>query len=415
MDREVVVTGMGVISSIGDTIDEFKEGLYEGRSGIKWTDEEILRVAAKIDQFSLDTFMKNRMIDIYDADRILKLTRRMPMYVQASTAAVLDACKQAGLEKGKFNPDHVGIIAAGSNLNQKYVFDTAIKFINSNNFVNPTYALKFFDTNLIGVLSEILSITGEGMTVGGASASGNMAIINAYRMIRAGICDICIVVGPPFEYSPMEIQAFMNLGAIGICNFKEPHEVSRPFDKGHIGFVPGQSASCIILESDKSAKERSVEVLAEIKSGSIILDGNHLSNASQSGEERAMEKAIKEAGINKSDIDYINAHGTSTPSGDETEANAIASVFGEMTNNIWVNSTKSLIGHCMYSAGIVEAIACILQMKYQFVHPNINLKEPVRWDIKFSGNTSQKADICYALSNSMAFGGINTSIVLCKR
>lgn len=412
MENKVVITGMGIVSSIGKNMNEFLKSLHDGHSGLKWTGENLLKVAGTISNFSLNTQLKNMNIDDIYIKKIIKIAGRMPMYVQFSIVAVLEAWKNAGFLEDKLNTKDIAIIVAGNNLGQKYIYDTIVKYNKLNNFVNPTYAFQFLDTNIIGVLSEILSINAEGMTIGGSSASGNMAIINAFRMIKAGAYDKCVIVGPVFEYSPIELQAFSNIGVIGVYDFEQPYEASRPFDKGHRGFVPGQAAGCIILESEKSANIRGAKILAEIKGGAIVLDANHLPSASQSGEEKAMMKAIKESGINKEEINYINAHGTSTPSGDKIEADAIANLFG---NNVLVNSTKSLTGHCMYSAAIIEAIACVLQMKYKFVHMNKNLKNAIREDINFAYNMIENIDIHYALSNSIAFGGINTSIVLYKR
>lgn len=416
--NNVVVTGMGVVSSIGGNINDFCRSLYNGISGLEKTGEEFgagnsLKVSATIKDFSFEKSLEQVAWSGLDKAKIMKSIRRMPMAVQTSVLATLQAWKQSCIPNAECNFYKTAIIVAGSNLSQNYIFETAEKFIKSPGFVNPTYAIRFFDTNFVGVISEVLGITGEGITVGGASASGNSALIQAHRMVKYGMSDICLCIGPMFEYSAMEIQAFSNLGAIGDYEcFKNPKEACRPFDMRHKGFVPGQASGCLIFESEANANKRGASVLAKMLGGAIVLDANHLSNADIHGESQAMLKALAEAGISIEYIDYINAHGTSTPSGDEVEADAITEVFGEQVNRIWINSTKCLTGHCIYSAGIIEAISCILQMQNNFIHGNINLLEPIRPNLKFVGKEVQKETIHYAMSNSFGFGGINTSIIL---
>ena len=245
--------------------------------------------------------------------------------------------------------------------------------------------------------------------------SFNVGIIKGYQSVKSGIADICLVSGIVADLSPMDIQGFYNMGAMGGRGFYgQPELACRPFDTQHEGFIYGQAGACIILESLQHARKREQTVLAEIKGTAINLDANSSSNPNCEGEEKAMRKAINQSGLSIFNIDYINTHGTSSPLGDRTEAEAIINFLGSNVNNVYVNATKGLTGHCLYSAGIVEMIATVLQIKEGFFHPNINLLEPIRREIKFCKDRSEDGIINAAISNSFGFGGINTSIVICK-
>lgn len=416
--NSVVVTGMGILSSIGNGISEFQTSIMHGRSGIRHVKEfqgnsELPFTAALIKEYSLIDSIEQFDFNINEQKRIIKLLRRMPMALQTTVISVLQAWKQSGYLTKCSKDKRISIIVAGSNLSQNYMYETVKEYINLDRRVNPSYAINHFDTNYIGFISEILGIQGEGMTIGGASASGNVAILQAYRMIHYDMADLCICVGPQYDISPVEIQSYINLGAIGnYASFKNPKEASRPFDKDSCGFVPGASSACLIMESEQSARKRRARIYGEVMGGAMVLDANHLANANINGEISVMKKALREVKLEKEQIDYLNAHGTSTPSGDIAEAEAIYCTYLEHSKKIRVNSTKCLVGHCMYSAGIVEAITTILQINHNFVHPNINLYNPIRDDLQFVGKEKENIKINYAMSNSFGFSGINTSIIL---
>ena len=410
-DRAVVVTGMGILSSIGENITEFDESLFYQKSGLININNKFLSVAGLIKEFD---FAKASILEEVPKDlrdKTVRIVRRMPVAVQTTAIAVLQAWNQARLSK--VNGEEISIITAGSNLSQGYMFENFSKYVVAPEYISPLYAMQHFDTNYNGVISEILDIHGEGMTVGGASASGNVCLIQGLRMIKYGVTDVCICVAPMYDFSPVELSAFSNLQVFGnYSSFKDATEASRPFDQNHKGFVPGQASACIILETKEHAEKRGQEILAELVSGAIVLDGNRLANANENGELRTMQRALQFGGLELSEIDYINAHGTSTPNGDKIEANAIARLLKEHKEQVWINSTKSLTGHCMYSAGITEAIACICQIKGNYVHGTRNLENPITTQLKFVKETIKEQSIRCAISNSFGFGGINSSIVL---
>jgi malonyl-ACP decarboxylase len=424
MEERVVTTGMGAISSVGKNTNEFTDSLKAGRSGISRIRNSFdppisVSIAAEIHDFSIDSYLAGYAefsgIPPGFTHKVKQCARRSPYAVQCSIAAAAEAWHHAQLFQNPLAPERVGIIIAGNNLTEQYQYSLYEKFKQAPEYLSPTYALHYLDSDQVGTLSEIFEIRGEGFTVGGASASGNLGILKGYQLIQLGLVDVCMVIGPMAHLSPMELQGFYNIGAMGgkrFCN--KPEKACRPFDMEHEGFIYGQASGCLILESLKSATTRGVAKLAEITGGALVLDGNHLSNPNEAGEIRAMEKALNLAQIDVTDVDYINTHGTSSPIGDETELKAIRKVFKEKTSDIWINATKAFTGHCLYSAGVIEAIATIIQMNEGFVHPNINLDNPIEYDFKFCGKELTQADIRIALSNSFGFGGINSSLVLQK-
>lgn len=269
------------------------------------------------------------------------------------------------------------------------------------------------DTSHTGAISEFLELHGPTFTIGGASASGNCAILKAAEMIQLGIVDACLCVGAMTEFSPLEFQAFQTLGAYGGKSFKgQPEKASRPFDMAHEGFVLGQASACIMLEGLDNADNRKAVVKAHLVGGAQLSDGTIMSDPSLEGEIAAMKQALESAGIVASDLDYINAHGTSTPLGDEVELEAIREVMEDEWRKPWINSTKSITGHCMFAAGVVEAVATVIQLEKGFVHPNCNLENPCKALYHFVGKNAENTFIQYALSNSYGFTGINTSILL---
>ncbi|NKB23932.1 MAG: poly(3-hydroxyalkanoate) depolymerase [Kiritimatiellae bacterium] len=415
MYSNVVITGIGISTSIGRGIEQFTDALQKGVSGITRDDEDGLGIAGRIQSFDYE----DRLAGLNLPDAILlrsrKAGRRAPRSAQVSIITALEAWMQAFSGKEGYPSEEIDVIVAGHNIGQQYQYRMAEKFKEHPEYIPANYALHFMDTDHVGILSETLGIQGEGFTVGGASASGNVGIFQAYRHIKYGLCKACVVVGAMADLSPVELQAFRQTGALGGKRFAaEPEKACRPFDADREGFIYGQGSACLILESAKSAQERGIDVWGEIAGGAVCLDGNRLSNPSVSGEARAMKKALEEAGSRPENVEYVNAHATSSVIGDEVEVQALKEIFGSHAANVWVNATKSLTGHCLYAAGVVEAVATLIQMKNGFLHPNLNLKKTIDDECRFAGLTS-RAEICHlVLTNAFGFGGINTSIVIKK-
>ncbi|RPI70735.1 MAG: beta-ketoacyl-ACP synthase, partial [Desulfobacteraceae bacterium] len=254
----IAVTGMGIVSSIGNNVKDFSESLRMGRSGIGFlktkTDPPIsIAIGAEIAGFSFEALLREYETGGLAGDMIRKArigAGRSPLGVQAAVIVAIEAWKSARLHDVPLNPDRVGVIVGGSNLTQDYTSGLYPKFQQSPEYLNPRYPLHYLDTDHVGTLSEIFQIRGEGFTVGGASASGNTAIIKGCQSIRSGIADICLVVGALADLSPLELQGYYNLGAMGGKKFRDqPQKACRPFDREHEGFIYGQASACLVLES----------------------------------------------------------------------------------------------------------------------------------------------------------------------
>lgn len=418
----VAITGMGIISALGQGVSVFTEALYQGKCGIKQFQPDTpvatpsITVAARLTDFDFaSALQKFTVLPQEFMQKIHKMARRAPISIHAAIIAGLEAWQQAQLMEHDLDASRIGLIIAGNNIAQNYHYDAQAIYNAEPLYLSPSYALHFMDTDHVGMLSEILGIHGEGFTVGGASASSNIAIMQACRMIQSDAADVCVVVGALADLSPVELQGFYNIGALGGHSFAaQPEKACRPFDQQHEGFIYGQASGCLILESQASALERKVEIIGEIRGGAVLLDGNHLADPNQKNETKVMHQALAAANMQIADIDYINAHGTSSPLGDEVELAAIREVCGDAITNVWINSTKSITGHCLWSAGIVEIIATFIQMHENFLHPNLNLENPIDAACHLVGQQATPAVINTALSNAFGFGGINTSIVLTK-
>ncbi|MEY4483322.1 MAG: hypothetical protein RL693_774 [Verrucomicrobiota bacterium] len=413
MFDDVLVTGIGVLTSAGKGVQAFTDALNHGRVGITSCTDDGLGIAGRLKAFSFEETVASLSLPDAMKTRALRAGRRAPLSAQTSLTTAMEAWQQAFGGMEVYPPEQISLLIAGNNINQAYQRGIMSKFQEDPEYVPASYALHFMDTDQIGLLSEVLGVRGEGFTVGGGSASGNMGILQAYRQIKYGLCQACIVVGALADFSPVELRAFQHAGALGGSRFSDqPEKACRPFDRDRDGFIYGQGSACLILESSKQANERGASVWGQIGGGAACLDGNRSSNPSVAGEIRVMRQALAEAGHAIEEVQYINAHATSSLLGDEVEVKAIKEVFGSHLENVSINATKGLIGHCLYAAGAVEAVATLIQMKRGFLHPNANLENPIDRECRFIGLTAEAKRTELALNNSYGFGGINTSIVL---
>ena len=421
LPHKVVISGMGVLSSLGQGIPVFTEALFKGKSGITtslcFPELSFSLAAAELKDFNFDSALYPHA----DLPPTLlaaaqKIGSRASFSIQASIIAALEAWHEARLHQRVKDNSRIGLVVGGQNTTQGYSYNLSPVFQKNPYYFSPSYALQFMDSNQLGVLSEIFNIEGEGFTVGGASASGNVALMHGYRLIQQGLVDLCMVVGSVADLSPLELQGFCNIGALSSSGLfqKEPEKTCRPFDRDHSGFVWGQGSGCLILESRTAAAADQIPFYGEIAGAAMTLSANHSSAPNKNGEGRVMQQALDRAFKEPRDIQYINAHGSSSPLGDEIELVALRDVFGEYLSDIRINSTKSLVGHCLWSAGIIEAIATLIQMKEGFIHPNLNLDHPIDDRCRFAGKQKEIAVIDAAMSNSFGFGGINSSIIFTK-
>lgn len=413
---QVVITGLGIVSSLGYGVSSFRDALLNGHSHFIHSAAYPVLTFPVLGAFILDFDILNYLDHFYLANdkrqAIEKMIRQLPHTALIALFSSIEAWLQAAADRNPVDPDRTAIIIAAQNTSSNYQYQLRPTFDKTPSYLSPSYVLHFMDTDCVGIISEILNIRGEGFTVGGASASGNIALLRAYQLIQDKRQDACLVVGEMADLSPMELQGFYNIGALGGHSYvDQPNQACRPFDKKHEGFIYGQATACIMLESLASAQKRGVPILAYFLGGALLLDAHHLPHPLKEGEIKVMQKAIANAGININDINYINTHGTASPLGDEIEIEAIQAVLGERNQAVMINSTKSITGHCLWSAGIVEAVATVIQMQEKFVHPNLNLDNPITEKSLFASKQGNAFTIDVALSNGFGFGGINTSLV----
>lgn len=412
----VAVTGLGVITPIGIGQTQFASGLKKGTTNFSIMELEQSGTRfnypiARTDNFNLSELVANLNINEDIIEKVKRL-RNISTGASFGIYSALEAWTDAGLSNADIDLSRVAIVSGGTNTQQATLKAMHDRYSEKVQFMNPLYGLNFFDTDLIGILSELLGIKGEGHVIGAASASGNMAIIQGSRLLKSKEYDLVMVVAPLMELSVFEFQGFTAMGAM--ASLKEglnPSEICRPFDQAHCGFVSGQSSGCLILESEENASKRSKEIYGLVCGYGLSMDANRNPNPSKEGEKKAMLAAMANAKVSCSEIHYINTHGTASGIGDETEVEAIVEAGLE---GIKANSTKSIIGHGLSAAGVVEAIACLLQLKNGFLHKSNNLIDPISNKIDWVKDAEYPKVLNCVLSNNFGFGGINTSIIFKK-
>jgi malonyl-ACP decarboxylase len=334
-----------------------------------------------------------------------RLERTASSSLLATLAVAQDALAMAG---GAPAPaEEIGIVVAGSNLQLGRAWQAYEKFRTEPAYLSPRHGYEFYDTHVMALLAETLELRGPGATVGGASASGNVAIMTGLDWIRHGRAKACLVVGPLPELSPVERHALGAMGALapdgGAC---------RPFDRAAAGFVPGEACAAVLLESAENAAARGAVPMAEIAGAWCGLGGSHLPTPDADGEVQAMMGALQDAGASVDELDYVSAHATSTPAGDAAECEALRRLLGARAREVPVNATKSLVGHALQAAGVVELVALILQMRGGFVHGTAGLVEPIADDLWLVGPQALERRVRLGLSNSFGFGSIATSVAV---
>ena len=402
--KRVVITGMGIYSCIGKNLDEVKDSLYNGKSGIG-----IDPVRKELGYFSALTGILERP----DLKKLLDRRKRhcLPEQGEYAYLATLEAFRNAGIDEAFLESNEVGILY-GNDSSAAPVINAVdiIREKKNTALVGSGSIFQSMNSTVTMNLSVIFKLRGVNFTIAGACASGSHAIGMGYLLIKSGLQD-CILCGGAQEVNPYAVGSFDGLSAFSTQE-AEPEKASKPFDKRRDGLIPSGGAASLVLESYESAVKRGAPILAEVIGYGFSSNGDHISVPNVDGPRRSLQMAVKDAGIALERIKYINAHATSTPMGDEIEVAAIKKVFDKNLKHIWVNSTKSLTGHCLYSAGLIELIATILEMRGGFVHPNLNLEEPIDTELNLVGNMAREVQFDYAMSNSFGFGGINTCVII---
>lgn len=401
----LVITGVGIATAIGQGKANFTEALWAGKTAFGY----LKRPGREGDPPFIGAEITTLATDVLQPEHN-RLLRSASLSTQLALLVALEAWQDAQLDTARLNPQRIGLVVGGSNVQQREQLQTWQRHATEPQFVSPSYGLALWDTDLVGVLSQALQIQGEGYSVGSASASGAMAIIQAARQIQSGCTDVCLAVGALFDLSSWECQGLRNLGAMGSRRFQDqPEAACRPFDRESDGFIYGEGSGVIVLESAEHAQRRGARVYGRLLGWGSGLDGNRSANPNQAGEMQAMGAALQMAGLSADQINYVNTHGTSSPLGDKTEVAALKAVG---LAHAALNATKSLTGHTLTAAGVVEAIATVLQMQAGRLHPTHNLIDPIDSDLSWVRQSAVATTVDYALSNSFGFGGINTTLVL---
>jgi 3-oxoacyl-[acyl-carrier-protein] synthase II len=404
--RRVVVTGLGVISALGLEADKFWNNLISGKSGVSKIDrfdvEKIAsRIAAQIKDFEPENYMD------------IKLAKRMDRFAQFAFATAQSAINDSGLRIDSSNENEIGIyIGSGvgglSTLEQQHE-----RLLHKGADKVSPFIIPMMISNMAAAQVSIMcGAKGPVSTTTTACAAGSNAIGDAFEIIKREAADVMIAGGSEAAITPLGMAGFSNMQALSKRN-DEPEKASRPFDRDRDGFVMGEGCGLLILEELGHALKRNARIYCEILGYGLSGEAYHITALEESGANvsRCMKNCLVEGGINPEEVDHINAHGTSTQLNDIVETAAIKNVFGEHAYNININSTKSMLGHCLGASGAIEAVAVVLTMENNIIPPTINLDNPdEKCDLNYTAKVSQKREVNIALSNSMGFGGHNVTL-----
>lgn len=405
----VVVTGLGAITPVGNDVASFWQGLKDKKVGIAPityfdTTDYKAKLAGEVKDFEPKKYMDP------------KAARRMEPFSQYAVAAAGEAIAQAGLDMEKEDPFRVGT-SIGSGIGSLQAMEREHKKMleKGPNRVNPLLVPMMISNMAVGNVAMHYGLKGKSINVVTACATGTNSIGEAFRSIQYGEADVMVAGGTESAITPLGMAGFAALTALSTND--DPETASRPFDKDRDGFVMGEGAGIVVLESLEHAQKRGAKILAEVVGYGGSNDAFHITSPAEdgSGAAYAMEMALKDAGIEPEKIDYINAHGTSTHHNDLFETMAVKKALGDHAYKVKINSTKSMIGHLLGAAGGVEFIACVKSIEDGFVHATAGLKEAGEGcDLDYTMGEGVPMDIHYALTNSLGFGGVNASLVIKK-
>jgi len=410
--RRVVITGIGVVSPIGNNVNDFWQNLVAGKSGIDTISSFdpdkyglTVKIAAEVKNFNPE--------DYFDK----KDAQKFSDFIKFAYAAAMEAMKDADLENANIDKDRVGVIV-GTGIGGLKDIEEQHEILNEKGArrVSPFFIPYGIANMASGIIAIKYGFRGPNYCVVSACATGNHSIGDAFRIIQRGDADIMIAGGTESAITPLGIAGFASLKALSTRN-DEPQKASRPFDKDRDGFVMGEGAGILILEEYEHAKKRGAKIYAEIKGYAATDDAFHVTAPCSDGEGAAMcmRLALKDASLNPEDIDYINAHGTSTPLNDKIETLAIKKVFKDHAYKLKISSNKSMIGHLLGAASAVEAVASVKTIETGIIPPTINLENPdPECDLDYVPNKAIQYDVRNVLSNSFGFGGTNACIILSK-
>ena len=409
--KRVVITGMGALTPIGNSVDEYWKNLLSGKSGA----EAITKFDSSLFKTKFACEVKNfDPLDIMDR----KEARKMDPFSAYALATTQEAILDSKLDLEKVNLDRAGVVW-GSGIGGMYTFqEECFNFKDGDGTprFNPFFVPKMIVDIAAGHISIKYGLRGPNYVTVSACASSTNAIIDALMLIQLGKSDFIVTGGSEAGVNISGIGGFNALKALSTRN-DDPGTASRPFDATRDGFVLGEGSGCLILEELEHAKKRGAKIYAEVAGGGLTADAHHITAPHPEGRGAisVMKLSLEDAGMNPEDIDYVNVHGTSTPLGDISETLAIKEVFGEHAYKLNISSTKSMTGHLLGAAGAIEAIACVKSIQDNVIPPTINFKhkdENIDYNLNLTLNKAQKREVKAALSNTFGFGGHNTSIIV---
>jgi malonyl-[acp] decarboxylase len=396
---DLVATGLGVTTPIGQGKAAFVAALLAGNHAFG--------VMQRPGRTRGTAFLGAEIANLRDPAFVAARPLRTASYsARVTLATVAEAWQDAHL--ADMDPARVALVIGGWNVQQRDLVQTHEAYRDREEFVPPPYGLSFLDSDAVALCDEQLDIRGPGYTIGGASASGQLAIIHAANLVLTGQADACIAVGALMDLSHWECSALRAMGAMGSDRHaSSPHAACRPFDRDHDGFIFGECCGAVVIESSASASERRARPYAGLSGWSVVMDGKRTPEPSLDGEIAAIRRALRNADCSPEQIDYVNPHGSGSILGDETEAAAIRACS---LAHARINTTKSLTGHGLSAAGAVEVVATLLQMRSGRLHPCRNLEEPIDPALHWVRALAEPHTMRHALTLSMGFGGINTAM-----
>ena len=414
--KRVVVTGLGALTPVGNTVAETWENLVNGVSG-----------AGPITHFDVSNFKTKFACEVknFNPNEYLdrKEARKMDLYTQYAIVAAKQAIEDSAMDLETINKEKVGVICGVGIGGLKSLEDELVSYA-LNKDLGPKFSPFLIPKMIADIASGHISIMygfhGPNFTTVSACASSSNAIADAFNYIRLGKANVIVTAGAEAAICPVGVGGFNAMHALSTRN-DDPTRASRPFSASRDGFVMAEGAGCLILEELEHAKARGAKIYAELVGAGLSADAHHLtaSHPEGLGAKLVMKNALEDAGMKPEDIDYINVHGTSTPVGDISEVKAVKEVFGEHAYKLNISSTKSMTGHLLGAAGVVEALACVLAVQNDIVPPTINHEEGdndenIDYNLNFTFNKAQKREIRAALSNTFGFGGHNACVILKK-
>ncbi len=400
---DIVISGLGIRSAIGQGKASFKKALFAG--------EHRFSIMQRPGRQLNTRFIGAEMAATGAIDFVPESTLRTASFsAQVALLTLREAWDDAQL--GDLDGRRIGLIVGGSNVQQRELVLTQDRYRDKLDFLRPTYAISFFDSDICGLCTSAFGIQGLAHTVGGASASGQLAVIEAIEAVKSGRVDVCIALGALMDLSYWECQGFRTLGAMGSTRYATSPELAcRPFDEQRDGFIYGESCAAVVVERVDADQAWRKKPYARMTGWSVLMDANRNPDPSLNGEVAVIEQALERAGLRSRDIDYVNPHGSGSLIGDVTELQALKECG---LAHAPINTTKSITGHGLTAAGAVEVVATLLQFEQDALHPSRNLEQPIDAGFDWVKEKRTAAGIRNSLNVSFGFGGINTALCMSK-